>query len=271
MGSTTQYGHANGVGTKVRFDHLYGFHQIGTATILAIDQENNCIRELGRIQNRVHASIGLCSKTRGFKDGYPTQARFSSPAEIIADNQAPHQFLITDPGNSAIRSLNLQGRYVSTFLQDKWSGFRPSGITQNSVSGDLYLTYTEQGRIFHINYKTKTLSLLTGSIYGFMDGNFASALFWYPGEIMIIDQGRKLVVVDRKGPGLRLLDLQTNTTSTFCDKGFTTYQINGTDPAEAQFDRCESIRGTMTRGYSLLKNGNQLLIGGGYHIRAITG
>lgn len=271
LGSSTEFGLADGIGKSARFNYLHGFHHINKYTILAADRDNNCIRKLSRNQqSKVTGSIGLCSDKGGYKDGYSSKAKFSKPAEIISDSQDPYHVFITD--NSAIRYLDFHLQHVSTFVQDKEQNFQPRGITQDSTSGDLYVTSTEHN-VFYVNYKSKTLSLLAGkkSKYTFKDGNFGKALFWYPHEILIIDHGRKLVVVNQDGPGLRLLDLQTTTTSTLCDTEFKSFPGKSTQPTSEKWKHCGGVNGQRSIGYSLLKYGTKLLIGGEFDILAVTG
>lgn len=269
LGSDTEYGFADGIGKSVRFNQLYGFHQISNYTILGVDRDNNCIRKLDRkLKPRVARSIGLCPNTIGLQDGNLSTARFNRPIEIIADNQVPNHYLITEE-RRAIRHLDLQGRYVSTFLLTR-GHFEPWGIAQDGTSGNLYLT-SFSSNVFFVNYKSKVVSLLTGSEYAFKDGNFASAMFWYPREIIIFENGTKLIIVDQNGPGLRLLDLQTNTTSTFCDKAFESFKVKSTRPDDNEWNRCGEIRGNRLRGYSLLKYGDKLLVGGDSRVLAIGG
>lgn len=210
----------------------------------------------------VTESVGICSDRKGYRNGPSSQAEFSGPNEIIADNQLAGHYLITDEGNSAIRHFDIKSQNVSTFLH---GSIQPRGISQESVSGDIYLTSGKYS-VFYINYKSRTLSLLTGSQYGHMDGKFSSALFYWPREIMIINHGKQLVVIDEYGPGLRLLDLETNETSTFCDKEFEAFYIRSDHPDADKWKRCDR-----TNGNSLLKYGDKLLVGAGSNIITISG
>lgn len=267
FGSSNEPGYANGNAKSARFDYLIGFHQASPSFIIGVDLGNNCLRQLDRSQNNVKESIGICSNVKDNRNGKYSEAKFNHPSAIIADSRAKGNFLITDEGNEALRILDIKRQYVSTFIKDKRNldAFRPRDLTQESVSGDLYVT-SQRNNIFYVNYNSKTLTLLAGSAYAHIDGLLGSSMFWWPREIMLINDGKQLVVVDQYGPGLRLLDLQTNRTSTFCDKKFEQFDVKSTHPDGDKWKSCDR-----TSGYSLLNYGDKLLVGRGRGIIAISG
>ena len=73
---------------------------------------------------------------------------------------------------------------------------------------------------YHLNYQTKQLTLLAGSSTqeGYNDGDFLFSRFTRPKELLLIDEGRKLIVADDYNNRLKVIDRETNTTYSLCVK-----------------------------------------------------
>ena len=141
-----------------------------------MDYGNHCLRLINRITLQTSLYAGLC-ESRGHADG-TSSARFRYPYSIIRDMKQPHMLLVTDQLNHALRHVDTQSRsphHVSTFIESSVLSY-PTGLVQDPLAGDLYITATHQ--IYKLIYSTKSLQLVSGSqSSGFRDGDFSTALF----------------------------------------------------------------------------------------------
>ena len=215
VGVPAERGYKESTGDAVRFGFITGFHQHGKNKVIMIDNGNHCVRVVDRSTRKSTAFAGLCS-TEGWRDG--TKARFNSPTNIISDVMSPGQLLITDRNNKAIRHLNTTSRAVTTFVRVTWDrNFLPSGITQHSKSGKIYVTTNRY--VYEIDYQQKfPKAIAGGSSNAETDGPFRSARFNVIYDALLINEGNEIVLADYYN-SVRLMDMRGETVSSICKRG----------------------------------------------------
>ena len=208
-------GYKEGTGDAVRFGFITAFHQFAKNKVIVIDNGNHCVRVVDRNTRMSTAFAGLCS-TEGWRDG--TMARFNSPTNIIPDVMNPGQLLITDRNNKAIRHLNTTSRAVTTFVRVTWDrNFLPSGITQHSKSGKIYVTTNRY--VYEIDYEQKfPKAIAGGNSNAETDGPFRSARFNVIYDALLINEGNEIVLADYYN-SVRLMDMRGGTVSSICKRG----------------------------------------------------
>ena len=253
VGRATKHAYREGAGEAARFSGITGFYQINSRTVVVVDQSNHCLRHIDRPTAQTQPFSGTCTKS-GYADG--AQALFYSPHSIIPDSRDQDKLLVTDNGNNAVRHVDINTRVVSTFYKGALN--YPLGITQDFSSGDLYMTTFSA--VYHLNYHSKDLTLITGSPtqHGYRDGDFSVSLFYYPNELLLIDNMRKLLVTDYNNNRLRILDRQSNTTYSLC--------TGARGHIDGDMDSC-----SLYWPRSLMVSGDSLFIGEYQSIRIMSG
>ena len=129
----------------------------------------------------------------------------SSKTTKDKDNQRLDILLVTDEAQHAILELHTESKKITTFYQNNvMSAFWPKMITQHSLTGDLYLTV--QSMIYRINYTSRRLRYIAGSsALGFADGSFPKARFNHPTGILLVDEGKTILVADQPNGSVRML------------------------------------------------------------------
>lgn len=248
-------GFRNGVGGAARFYFLFGFHQISSWQVVVVDFRNDCLRQVDRLTGRTTTFSGTCTKS-GFKDGSQSEALFRRPYNIIPDSKNQNKLLVTDRSNDAVRHVDKQNGYVSTFYQGL--PHKAHGITQDIVSGDLYITATRTA-VYKLTYQRKELTHVAGSRFQLRPGSVDWSMLQFRGlrELLLIDHGKKLLVVDGRN-GVQVVDIESNMTSSLCTgtKGQTGPDLNS----------CSLIY-----PYSLMVAGDSLYIGMMYKIIKVSG
>lgn len=255
-GKPTTNGYAEIIGETALFHFITGFRQLSKNKVAVVDNMNHCVRLVDRKTGRAATLAGTCAKP-GYADG--TQALFDWPWQIISDNQDDDMLLITDNRNHAVRHLNISSNAVTTFYKSpRHKSFDPIGITQDSKTGTLYLSVNDG--IYTLSYQDKILSLLAGDPYNFgkVDGSFADVRFNGPQELLLIDDRKKCLVAGRLTHQVRVLDLETNTTTSLC-----TGNPRHTD---GDMDTC-----SLYRLRSMLVDGDTLYLGAFQRIKKLTG
>ena len=214
--ATTCYHHF-AVGLLARFTELFGFRQISPSEVVAADSGQRCLKFIDRITLQVSRYAGYCGSS-GYVTG-TSGARFSHPHTIISDIKRPGMLLVTDSANDAVRHVNTLSssapHSVSNFYQHTSFLNGPRGITQHHVSGDLYITNSDN-EVWKVTYSSKSITKLAGaSSSSFRDCDFGTAYFYNPFEIIFICEN-KLMLADYGNHRLRILNLKTSHTSSVC-------------------------------------------------------
>lgn len=259
IGEVGESGYVEGKGTDVRMESI-GFHQLTGPHVVFADYLNNCLRDVWRANRQTSPYAGKCrTGLGGYANG--VEARFSFPTYIITDtfrgNSTEEQILIiTDTGNNALREMNTKTKVVTTLIKSKDQLRFMQAITQDLVTGDLFVT--RRYSVVRFSYETTTLILLAGShSAGKRDGSFSDTLFQSPIGLVLL-ANEKLLVADSDNHVLRLLDLPSETTSSIC--------TGKEGKVNEKFDLCE-----LTRPSSLIVVGDRLYCGVPGGIRMVIG
>lgn len=216
VGVYNMTGYKEGVEEQARFHNIAGFHQLSCRRVIVVDELNSCLRLVQRTTLQTEQLVGTCTHT-GYSDG--TKAMFDNPYSLLQDNQNPDKLLITDRGNMALRTLDVNTRVVGTFVRG--SHFTPIGITQ-ADNGDLYVVITANSNLYHLDYQTKTLTALLmfrekGSTSQLQD-NLSIGILLFAHQ-----QKQKLLIADFMHQRLRVSDLVTKITGTVQWNGNSTW------------------------------------------------
>ena len=216
-GHSTSCNHHFAPGLLARFQYLKGFRQISPSEVVVVDQLQHCLKLIDRSTLQVSLYAGYCGSS-GYVTG-TSGARFSFPCSIISDIKRPGMLLVTDFANDAVRHVNTLSssapHSVSNFYQNTSFLNGPRGITQHHVSGDLYITNSDN-EVRKVTYSSKSITKLAGaSSSSFRDCDFGTAYFYNPFEIIFICEN-KLMLADYGNHRLRILNLKTSHTSSVC-------------------------------------------------------
>ena len=217
IAGSSSTGYSTSSGSSARFNYLFGFHQITANRVFLVDSYNHCMRMLDRTSNASYVSYAGYCCSNGYADG-TSRARFYYPWSAIADKKATGRLLVTDKSNHAIRHVHTHYagyQYVSTFYRSTSSLQKPTGITQEHASGDLFIT-THGYYVYKLTYSSKALTLLSGTgSRGFHDGISCQTRFYYPYELLLISR-HTLLIADSSNNRLRVLDLNSLMTGSLC-------------------------------------------------------
>lgn len=258
-GSTSSSGNIVAVGQRARFGQMSGFRQISSTHVVVVDHIHSCLRLVSRITLQTSWYAGYCGGN-GYSQG-TTSARFRHPLSVIDDQKRPGMLLASDRNNNAIRHIRLTAGSglcsVSQFFQSS-SIDKPMGLTQDPFAGGVYIT-TATHRVFKLTYTTRFLTFLSGSTSrGFANGDFGSSRFYYPFEVLLIDNGQKLVLADNSNSRLRVLDLINRRSSSICS--------GSTGHYDSDMSTC-----TLWEPRSLMVLNKTMYVGEKYRIRKLQG
>lgn len=209
-GSDSDNGYREGQGQRSRFHHIAGFIQIQSDQVVLVDSDNHCFRHLNRVSNQTSHYLGNCTN-QGYQDG--ERPLFDEPHAIIRDSQNATFLIIVDEGNNALRVINALTNNTRTLIRS-FKLKDPRGLTQHALSGDFYIT-VEHG-VVRFNYESAVLTTISVSAdFGFRDGDLSTAEYNFPNEIIFLSPS-KMLLADRKNNRLRIIDMQSNMTSSVC-------------------------------------------------------
>lgn len=245
----------------VRFNLITGFAQQGKKRyVIVVDNGNHCLRLIDRKTQQVSQLAGACQQA-GFVDG--KNARFNLPWGVTRDSlRAKRYLIVTDTKNNAIREVNKNNGEVTTLFAARGGGGQmrePTGISQNPVTGDFYLT--SQHAVYRYRYGDAQPIRLSGSDkeWGFMDGSdwTRKSFFNAPSDVLSL-AGNKLVVADQYNSKLRVIDEKAGGVTSICsgDSGSRNGNIKS----------CQLVK-----PYSLLAMTGYLYVGEHRRIRKVQG
>ena len=163
-GHSTTCTHHFAAGLLARFQSLTGFRQISPSEVVVADHNQHCLKLIDRTTLQVSLYAGYCGSA-GYVTG-TSAARFTSPYSIISDIKRPGMLLVTDYWNNAVRHVNTLSssapHSVSNFYQHTSFLDWPRGITQHHVSGDLYITNSDN-EVRKVTYSSKSITKLAGA------------------------------------------------------------------------------------------------------------
>lgn len=106
-GQATNYGYTEWKGLAARFQEITGYYQVNSRSVLVVEFWNHCLRLVEHLTGQPQAYSGRCTKS-GYIDDDGSEALFSFPTCIIADNQNHENLIITDRNNKAVRHVNIK-------------------------------------------------------------------------------------------------------------------------------------------------------------------
>ncbi len=145
-GSPTIAGFVDGVGTVARFNSPAGLYEDGSGNLYIADSANFALRKMTVADATVATYAG--AQSIGSSDGTGTEARFSAPQGIAADDDMVY---VADTGNDTIRAIDLATGKVTTLagavgqtghadgplLSARFDG--PQGLALDTASQMLYV------------------------------------------------------------------------------------------------------------------------------------
>ena len=228
-GSATSRGYSTSSGSSARFRYIFGFHQVSATRVFLVDTYNHCMRMLDRTSNASYVSYAGRCCSASYADG-TSGARFHNPRSAIADEKASGRLLVTDRQHHAIRHVYTTPssgnyHYVTTFFRSSSMSY-PWGITQESTSGDLFITSEGNHNIYRLSYTSKILILISGaSSAGYINGFPCQTRFNNPYDLLFLGP-HTLLIADFSNHRLRLLDLISLMTSSLCSGTYSTTDGN---------------------------------------------
>lgn len=209
---------------------IYGPTGITTdgAGIIYFADTNNRIRKLDRNTQLVSNVAG--DGIPGPQDGPAAAARFNAPEGLAYWN---HQLLVADPGNNAIRKVDLNAMTVSTYAGTCNPGFQngaatvamfdyPQGVAVDST-GNLYVADAGNNRIRRVDVVTKEVTTLAGSgAVGSANGAAGDATFNWPTGVALDSQGN-VYVADEGNSQIRKIAASDHQVTTYAGSGVFDY------------------------------------------------
>ena len=224
VGSPTETGYREGVGTEVRFDYIKGFTQVNESMVIASDYFNDCLRKIDLNSLLTTAFAGNCTSS-GDQDGWE-DALFNGPSSILLDSSSKGLFVL-DNINEAIRYINLTTNKVSTLLNKDLSN--PSGIAYDITLRNLLISNEQTIIMFSLeNYTTEVVAGAETTPYSnlfslddafsefdFLKNSLVALEFKSPAEILVLNENITLVA-DEGGHVIRVLDMESGFASSIC-------------------------------------------------------
>jgi serine/threonine-protein kinase len=197
-------GKTDGTGTDAEFSLIYGVTTDTHGNIFVTDVRNNRIRKIN--PNRVVTTIA--GSESGYADGYGSNALFSLPGQLIADQQS--NIYVADAGNFRIRQMNAAGN-VYTLAGNGNFGYKdgrffnaefmfPIGITIDDKK-NVYVC-GEEDVIRKIDANEDVTTIAGSGVRGYLDGPGEIAMFNQPIYI-ITDKNGTLYVTDESNHCIR--------------------------------------------------------------------
>ncbi len=206
----------NGANAASQFSYPVGVAVDTNRDIYVADQINNSIRKIFPIGTNWIA-ITIAGGARGYRDGVGTNAEFSGPTGIAADNMT--NLYVADQYNYTIRQVSLSGSnwVVSTIAgQAGVAGFsngpntnaqfyNPAGIALDSA-GNIFVADEFNNAIREImpDGGNWLVSTIAGGTSGHADGTNSAAQFNKPAGVAVDASGRAYVS-DQFNNTIRLL------------------------------------------------------------------
>lgn len=115
VGNTERYGYQEGIGSAAIFTLISGFVQMNSAEVIILDQQNNMIRSLSRIDNSTSRLIGSRNCTSFIYDGYFESSCVYHPLAIVKYS-SDVLYIVDNLINRILRKLELTERMIETLV-----------------------------------------------------------------------------------------------------------------------------------------------------------
>lgn len=225
-------GHADGIGTAVKFNGPEGVCVDASDNIIIGDSGNNRIRWI----NPDGIVRTIAGDNEGFANGVGSAARFKAPAGVAVD--ASGNIIVADCQNNRIRKITPEG-VVSTIAGDGGEGHADGIGTAATLTSPTGVAVDASGNIFFAEWKGGWVRKITSDGYvstiagtgssGFEDGNASSAKFDYPSSVAVDGSGN-VIVADYGNCRIRKIT-PAGTVGTIAGKGKTGSSNDGTGTA----------------------------------------
>ena len=242
-GNVSTSGYVEGTASEALYNSITSFTQISPTLVVIADNGNDCLRLLDRTTANSSQYVGYCYPGGGM--GGP----MSYPLAITQNLKSPDMIFVTD--DYAIHQVNSSNNPPDVSQAFDVNAFY---LTQDPQTGDLYTT--TDTRVNKISNSSGTAVKLSGSFNGHRDGDFDFARFeTLQGIIFLHD---KILVADEGNNRLRVLDLNTNQTSSICsgERGH----------KDGNLSIC-----SLAEPYSLMLHEGEIYVGENRRIRKIKG
>ncbi|AUH51118.1 hypothetical protein CXB49_09990 [Chromobacterium sp. ATCC 53434] len=216
----------NGYPRTARFYYPISVAVDSSNNIYVADFYNHAIRKIDA-SNRIVSTVTS------------TDAKLYYPGGVAVNNQG--DVYIADSYHNQIKKYSKDGLIsivAGTGAAGRVDGqggsasfYRPMGI---AVSEDNSLYVADSGN--HLIRKITPdgmVSTISGSSYGFADGNLKNGKFYYPSGITLDEKAGLIYVLDSRNYRIRKIDIKADTVSTFAGNGLAG-SVDGTG-AEAKF------------------------------------
>lgn len=238
-GSPGQWGFEDGLVDGARFDYPYGLALSPDEDFLYVTETgNNAIRRIEIATGQVTTIAGDPAE-EDLVDGDLSEAVFGGLQDIVVSDDGDHLYVV-DAGNQRVRHIDLVAEAVSTLAggNDDEELDDPDGVgedAQFAALGGLVLSpdgqtlyVTDGGQFMGAVHKgVRAIDVSTGEVTTVFAGNdsdfssdggngdFSQAALSRPEHLAIDPTGTLLFVADGWGHNLRLVDLATQSVSTY--------------------------------------------------------
>ena len=190
LGSPTNSGSADGIGTSASFSYLMGIASDGAGNLYISDSSNCTIRKAVIATRAVTTFAGLAGSI-GSTDGTGTNARFHFPSDLVTDGFG--NLFVADTINHTIRKIVVATGAVTTLAGSPGNPGSTDGTGANALfNSPCGVASDGQGNLFVAdtrNHSLRKIVIATGAVTtvagvagspGFADGPGSNALLNFP-------------------------------------------------------------------------------------------
>ncbi|MES2425606.1 MAG: gliding motility-associated C-terminal domain-containing protein [Bacteroidota bacterium] len=178
----------DGQGIQASFHHPLGIAVDASGNVYVADADNNAIRKItpgGMVTT-------LAGKTtHGNADGVGVAASFYGPAAVAVDLSG--NVYVSDSQNYSIRKITPSGVVTTVVVLSTIQRHQAIGL-KVAPDGTIFFADRNGYQIYKIDPSGK-LSLITGSVYGYTNGDFSLATFKDPYDL-VLDNAGNIYVID---------------------------------------------------------------------------
>lgn len=210
VGSVTDKGYLEGIGSAARFSDITGFVQVNASVMYVVDRGNHCLREVVRGTLNTSRVAGKC-QTSGFQDGLDARFYYPKSAVVLAWNNLT-RLLVADEMNNALRQVEIATRITTTIIRSNLT--HPIGVAFGFTQKNLLISNSNY--ISGYDLTSRNLVNITGSAkFGFKDGKLNESLFDEPFEMISLSDDVTLVI-DQFNNRLRVINTAVDSVTSIC-------------------------------------------------------
>jgi hypothetical protein len=190
LGSSTNSGSTDGIGTAASFGYLMGIASDGAGNLFIADSSGCTIRKAVIATRAVTTFAGMAG-SMGSTDGSGAEARFHYPSDLVTDGGG--NLFVADTINHTLRKIVIATGAVTTLAGSAGNSGAADGTGADARFNSPYgVAYDGAGNLFVADTKNHTLrkvTIATGAVTtvagmagnpGFANGSGSNALFNYP-------------------------------------------------------------------------------------------